>query len=171
MNTEDRKFEKFDIERKLEELFEAEFNDKINFITNYVEEENEVNVLIAIVSRTLKKMGVMKIIPRYRLKIDEESRPMLSITKVSSGNEDADSLLSKSENTRVTFLHRFIYDEDDPSILREFTDLVMRKSKKMGIIYKGFDLRYNEKTFEYAQNQYNEGNKKFYTNPSTAESD
>lgn len=78
-----------------------------------------------------------------------------------------DTIKNAGENARVTFIHRFIYQEDDPRILLALHQKTARKLSFMGILPINTENEYDTAAVEYATNQFTRGNSKFYTKKDT----
>jgi hypothetical protein len=68
----------------------------------------------------------------------------------------------RSENSKITFLHRFLYHEDNPNVLMETANKAIHKLKIMGIIPKNFTLPTETEGLNSARKNYEQGNYKFY---------
>lgn len=71
-------------------------------------------------------------------------------------------LIRRTQNTKVTFFHRFIYQEDDASVIKAIAERAVDKLRAMGIVSHKFKIDIDEESLEYALEQYEEGNRKFY---------
>lgn len=162
----------YDIEGKLEELYGLRPEERARFFVEYFSHEQEVNIMTAVLEKVLKKLGLMKIVPKYRIGNFTKTTPPLTITSTDYKNapDSIIELLRRSENTRVTFFHRYIYNEDDAWMLRMLGDEVVDVLIAMEILSVDFKIEYNESSYSEALKEYDNGNKKFYTKLSTKES-
>jgi len=82
--------------------------------------------------------------------------------------EMIEQITGTRENVQVTLFHRYLYEQDNPRILRAIHEKLTRKLAFMGIApVKYKSPKYDERSFEYACNQFEQGNEKFYANKSS----
>jgi len=69
----------------------------------------------------------------------------------------------QNENAKITFFHRYIYQENDPRILIAIYKRIKNKLIHMMILSK-IDNEYNEENLKNAIEQYDNNNELFYVN-------
>ena len=70
----------------------------------------------------------------------------------------------RSQNAKVTFMHRYIYQEDDPSVLVAIAKKVVRKLAIMRVLEGNQSIRIDHNALAGAQDKYDNGDTKFYQN-------
>ena len=105
----------------------------------------------------------MKSKDKKSIKSTEEAKAIPTIDKNVLG------LRRGSENAKVTFMHRYIYQEDNPNVLLEMLWKCEKKLKTMGIIPKDHKISINDKGLSQAKKHYENKEFKFYTRTDSKE--